>query len=114
MLVCLASGVQDDTKKIAVVRLEQVIEASLRERSNVEATSFGWGIENDFPSRDSAEGKKSAVLAAFIGWSSVDANTKCRNSELFSKVEKSIEDIVGSSKLVMLYLECKSLGRGTA
>lgn len=59
------------------------------------------------------EGQTGSVLAAFIGWTSIDAHIKFRETEAFKENVGLLRDIEGAVKLAMFHVSCQTLKKTT-
>jgi hypothetical protein len=75
--------------------------------------SYGWGVENDFPVRGEEPGLVGSILTAFIGWPTIDAHMKFRETEAFKENVGLIRGLEGIVKLATFHISCRSLGKKT-
>jgi hypothetical protein len=75
--------------------------------------SYGWGVENDFPVRGGEKGQIGSILTVFIGWPSIDANMKLRETDTFKDSLDLIRAMEGIVKLVVFHISCRSLENRT-
>jgi hypothetical protein len=113
MLVYFPSNISPAGKDKAAAQLQQFVEKSLENCSDVIAVSYGWGVENDFPVRGGEPGQSGSLLTAFIGWPSIDAHRKFRETEAFKESVDFVRDVEGIVKLAMFHISCQSLGKET-
>lgn len=59
------------------------------------------------------KGQTGSVLAVFIGWTSIDAHMKFRETEVFKENVGLIRDMEGVAKLVLFHVSCQSLEKTT-
>lgn len=59
------------------------------------------------------EEQTGSVLAVFIGWTSIDAHMKFRETEVFQENVGLIRGMEGVVKLVLFHVSCQSLKRTT-
>ncbi|KFY81249.1 hypothetical protein V500_11590 [Pseudogymnoascus sp. VKM F-4518 (FW-2643)] len=79
LLAYFPSDISEAQKDAASANVQEFSEKALKRCSDVKGFSFGWGVENDFPVRGE-EGQTGSVLAVFIGWTSIDAHMKFRET----------------------------------
>ena len=113
MLAYFPSDISAAGKDAATTRLQQFVERSLNTCSDVKGVSYGWGVENDFPMRGGDEGQTGTVLMAYIGWPSIDAHMKFRETETFKEHVGLITGMEEMIKVLMFHLTCRTLERTT-
>ncbi|KAF4453679.1 hypothetical protein F53441_3688 [Fusarium austroafricanum] len=86
------------SRATATRRLEQFTGLALKSSPDWRGISYGWSVENDVPIRGD-EGKTGCMLAAFIGWPSVEAHQKFRETEDFKENIGLLREIPGLVKL---------------
>jgi hypothetical protein len=96
----------------AIAQVQKFVEKSFDGCPDVKGVSFGWGVENDFPVRGE-KGQVGSVLMAFIGWPSVEASMKTRETETSKENVEMIRGIEGVVKLAMFHISCQTLERST-
>lgn len=111
ILAYFPADISEAVKDTATSQFQNFIARGLLKSSSVQATSYGWGVENDFPVR--GEGIMGSVLTAFIGLSSIDARNKFVEAEAFKEVTDLIVKMEGILKLVMFHISCRTLERKT-
>lgn len=111
MLAYLPSDISTVAKDAATAHLQRFVKESLNKCADVQAVSYGWGVENDFPVRGGEEGQTGTILVTFIGWPSIDAQVKFQQTKAFKENMDSIRGIEGLAKLTQLHLSCQSLGK---
>lgn len=67
-------------KKEVSTKVRDVIAEKLDTCTDVKAVTFGWSVENDFPvlTDEGKDDRTGAVLALFVGWSTVEAQKEFR------------------------------------
>jgi hypothetical protein len=113
MLAYFPSDTSSVRKDAATEQLQQFVEKGLNKCSDVKAVSFGWGVENDFPVRGGKEGQLGTILVAFIGWPSIDAHMKFRETEAFKENVNLLRSMEGMLKLAMFHVSCRNIRRET-
>lgn len=109
MLAYFSSDISQAQKDAAFANVKEFSEKGLNKCSDVKGFSFGWGVENDFPVRGGDEGQSGSVLAAFIGWTSIDAHMEFRETEPFKDNVGLLRRMEGVVKLAMFHVSCQSL-----
>ncbi|KFY57237.1 hypothetical protein V496_06511 [Pseudogymnoascus sp. VKM F-4515 (FW-2607)] len=109
MLAYFSSDISQVQKDAAFANVKEFSENGLNKCSDVKGFSFGWGVENDFPVRGGDEGQTGSVLAAFIGWTSIDAHMEFRETEAFKDNVGLLRRMDGVVKLAMFHVSCQSL-----
>ncbi len=113
LIAYFPSDIKPAGKDAAAAQLGQFVEKGLNKCSDVKAVSWGWGVENDFPVRGGEEGQKGSILTAFIGWPSIDAHMKFRETSAFKENVDLIRSMEGIIKLATFHISCRTLGRKT-
>lgn len=111
MLAYFPSGISSTAKDTASSQFQQFVEKGLSKCRDVKVVSYGWGLENDFPVRGGEEGQLGSLLIAFIGWDSIEAHERFRETEGFKENVGLITGMEGLLKLVAFHISCRSLGR---
>ncbi|KAH8817447.1 hypothetical protein F5884DRAFT_897092 [Xylogone sp. PMI_703] len=111
MLFYFSSDLSQARRDAAIAKLKTFLDETTGSCSDIKGVSYGWGVENDFPIRGE-EGQQGSILAAFIGWPSIDAHAKFRETETFQESSNLIETIEGVIKSVVFHINCQSLERG--
>lgn len=114
MLAYFPSDISQAGKDAATAQAQQFVEKALNKCSDAKGVSYGWGVENDFPVRGGEEGQKGSIFVAFIGWPSIDAHMKFRETEIFKEHVSLLRGMEGLTQMAMFHISCKSLERGTA
>lgn len=98
-------------KDAASAQFQQFVDKALKQCPDVTSVSSGWGVESDFPVRGGEEGQKGSLLTALIGWSSVDAHMRFRETDVFKDNVGLIRSLRGLVKLAMFHVSCRTLER---
>jgi len=112
LLAYFPSDISAAGKESTATQFQKLVEKSLGGSTDVKAVSYGWGVENDFPVRGE-EGQRGSLLTAFIGWPSVEASMKVRETEVSRKNVELIQGIEGNIKFAMFQISCRVLERRT-
>jgi hypothetical protein len=110
LLAYFRSDISAAGKDAAAAQLKQFVEKGLGECPDAKGVSYGWGVEKDFPVQGE-EGQVGSVLMAFIGWPSVEASMKARETEASKENVELIKGMEGIVKLAMFHISCRSLER---
>jgi hypothetical protein len=110
MLAYFPSDISSTAKDTASSQFQQFVEKSLTKCKDVKGVSYGWGLENDFPVRGE-ERQPGSLLIAFIGWDSIEAHERFRETEGFKENVGLITGMEGLLKMVAFHINCRSLGR---
>lgn len=113
MLAYFPSDISEQAKAAASERVTQFTEKGLNKCEDVQAVNHGWGLEHDFPVRGGEEGQKGSVLVALIGWPSIDAHMKFRDTEAFKGAVDLLRGMEGMTKLTMCHVECQVIENET-
>ncbi|KAF1847543.1 uncharacterized protein K460DRAFT_332664 [Cucurbitaria berberidis CBS 394.84] len=109
VLTYFASEISVEEKDRAGSRFKLFIEKGLQESPEVEAVSFGWGVETDFPVRGGDEGQRGALLTAIVGWSGSDAGLGFEETDGWKESVEGIEGLEGVVKMAVVHIRCESL-----
>ncbi|GKT65633.1 hypothetical protein ColTof4_03605 [Colletotrichum tofieldiae] len=101
------AGLSEEAKASLSAQLDEFKTKALDTSPDFKGISHGWSVEDDVPVTDEP-GKTGNVLAAFIGWPSVEAHQRFRETEAFKDnidILRGMKDIV---KLALFHISCKS------
>jgi hypothetical protein len=110
LLAYFPSDISAAGKDAAIAQFQKFVEKSFSGSSDVTGVSSGWGVENDFPVRGE-KGQAGSVLMAFIGWPSVEASMKVRQTEASKENVGLIRGMEGIVKLAIFHISCRTLER---
>lgn len=107
------ADITPDAKAAAASRLDEFVEKALKKCSDFKGASCGWSVENDVPvtGQDDITG---SMLVAFIGWPSVDAHIKFRETQPFMDNIALLRNIPSLIELGAFHVSCKSILTGSA
>ncbi|KAF4996204.1 hypothetical protein FDECE_12546 [Fusarium decemcellulare] len=91
----------------ATRRLEEFAGKALKNSPDWRGISYGWSVENDVPVKGDEE-KTGAMLVAFIGWPSVEAHQKFRETEDFKENIGLLREMPRLVKLSAFHVSCLS------
>lgn len=111
ILAYFSSAISSTRKNAAIAHFKAFEEDELRGRSGIEALSYGWGVENDFPVRGGLEDQRVSILMSFIGFDSIDARTKFKQSSTFERMLDLVRGIEGILKLEAFSVDFRSVSR---
>ncbi|KAK1675498.1 hypothetical protein BDP55DRAFT_552337 [Colletotrichum godetiae] len=94
-------------KEALTAQLEEFKTNALDTSPDFKGISYGWSVENDVPVTDEP-GTTGNLLAAFIGWPSVDAHMKFRDTVPFKENIGILREMEGIVKLGVFHVSCKS------
>lgn len=109
MLAYFPSNISSQTKAVIAQKIVQFKEQGLDKCSDVHAVNYGWGVENDFPIRGGEEGQTGSLFIALIGWPSIDAHMKFRDTDAFKESVGLLRGLPEMIKLTMFHVKCKSM-----
>lgn len=109
MVAFFPSDISADAKAAATKRVAEFADEGLSRCDDVQAVNFGWGVENDFPVRGGEEGQTGSTLFALIGWPSIDAHMKFRDTDAFKDNVGLLRGLEGMTKLTMFHVACRSM-----
>ncbi|KAF5025441.1 hypothetical protein F66182_2464 [Fusarium sp. NRRL 66182] len=98
LLAFFPSDYDVPSRATATRRLEEFAARALKTSADWRGISYGWSVENDVPVRGD-ETKSGAMLAAFIGWPSIEAHQKFRETAHFKDNIGLLREIPGLVKL---------------
>ncbi|KAF7558157.1 hypothetical protein G7Z17_g57 [Cylindrodendrum hubeiense] len=107
LLAYFPSDYSEDSRAVAKRRLEQFTGRALKSSPDWRGISYGWSVENDVPVKGD-ESNSGALLVAFIGWPSVEAHKKFRETEDFKENISLLREIPGLTKLTTFHVSCIS------
>lgn len=111
ILTYFPSDVSTATKDAATAKLEDFAAKSRESCSDIQAVSHGWGVETDFPIRGGEKGQVGAIQVAFIGWTSIEAHMKFRETDLFKENVQSIRSMEGMLSRTVFHVSCQNMAR---
>lgn len=106
------SDITQAGKDVAVAQAQQFLDKGAKTCSDIQGVSYGWGVENDFPVRGE-DGQMGAILAALIGWPSIDAHIKFRETDAFKQNVHYIRSMDRIVKMSASHVSFQTLGRKT-
>lgn len=109
MLAFFPPDISEQGKAAVNNRVAQFTEKGLNQCADVQAVNCGWGVENDFPVRGGGEGQKGNMLIMLVGWPSIGAHMKFRETEAFKDSVGLLRGMEGMIKLTMFHVECRSM-----
>ncbi|KAF4840183.1 hypothetical protein CGCSCA4_v010527 [Colletotrichum siamense] len=89
-------------------QLEEFRVKALDTSPDFKGIAYGWSKENDVPITGE-DGKTGNLLVAFIGWPSVEAHQKFRETEAFKENIGLLREMKGIIKLGVFHVACRSL-----
>ncbi|WYZ35826.1 hypothetical protein EsH8_X_000473 [Colletotrichum jinshuiense] len=101
------ADLDDAAKEALAAQLGEFKTKALDTSPDFRGISYGWSVENDVPITDEP-GKTGNLLAAFIGWPSVEAHVEFRDTQPFKDnigLLRNMKDIVKSG---VFHVSCKS------
>ncbi|OOQ81523.1 hypothetical protein PEBR_42669 [Penicillium brasilianum] len=113
--IILAYFPQDtsSTQRDSAIGRLQNFEDDLKSLSGIQALSYGWGVEKDFPVRGGSDDQKASILMSFAGLDSTDAQRNFRESLAFEKLLRLMRSMEGIIKLETFSVKFRSLARDT-
>ncbi|KAF2623314.1 hypothetical protein BU25DRAFT_425074 [Macroventuria anomochaeta] len=111
MLASFPPDITQDAKDAVAGQFQTFKEKALDQCKDVRTVSSGWGLEIDFPVRNSPNGEKGTLFFALIGWGSVDEHMAFRETEAFKENVGLITGMEGYVKLDMFHLSCEVMER---
>lgn len=109
MLAFFPSDISAEAKAAATDRLARFTERGLNNCPDVQAVNYGWGVESDFPVRGGQDGQTGCLLIALVGWPTIDAHMKFRDTDTFKESVGLLRGLQGLLKLTMFHVQCKSM-----
>jgi hypothetical protein len=101
------ADIDASSKATAVSQLEEFTEKGLKTSPDFNGISYGWSVEDDVPVRGD-EGKTGVMLAAFIGWPSLEAHMKFRDTQEFKDTIGLLRTLPRLIKLGAFHVSCTS------
>jgi hypothetical protein len=109
ILAYFPPDISSPQRNSAIGRLQN-FEEDLKSLSGIQALSYEWGVEKDFPVRGGSDDQKASILMSFVGFDSIDAQRYFRESEKLLRLMQSMEGII---KLQTFSVCFRSLTRDT-
>jgi len=100
------SDITPAAKATVTASFEEFIDKALKTSPDFKGISYGWGIETDFPVTGE-EGKTGSIFVAFIGWPSVEAHMKFRETQPFKENVGAIRALPDLIKAAASHVRCK-------
>jgi hypothetical protein len=100
-------------RDLAIGYLQSLEDEDLKSLSGIQALSFGWGVENDFPLRGGSDDQKASILTSFIGLDGTGAQMNFRDSFIFEKLLRLLRSVEGIIKVETFSLSLRALVRNT-
>lgn len=113
MLAWFPSDLSPEVKDANTKKLEQFAEKGLKACPDIQAISVGWGLEDDFPVRGGEEGEKGSMVSMLLGWPSIDAHMKFRDTDAFKESIPLIRGLEGMKKVTMFHVKAQVLENET-
>lgn len=113
MLAWFPSDMTPEVKDANTKKLEQFAKNGLEACSELQAIDLGWGLENDFPVRGGAEGERGNMVTMLLGWPSIDAHMRFRDSDAFKDSIHLIRSLELMKKLTMFHVKTQVLENET-
>jgi hypothetical protein len=111
MFAFFPADISQADRDAASAQCQQFVDKALKKCADVTGVTLGWGVESDFPVRGGEEGRKGALLTALIGWPSIDAHMKFRETDVFKDNVGLLRSLKGLVKLAMFHVSCRTLER---
>lgn len=113
--IILAYFPQDisSTSRDSAIGHLQNFEDDFKSLSGIQALSYGWGVEKDFPVRGGSDDQKASILMSFAGLDSTGAQRNFRESLAFEKLLRLMRSMEGIIKLETFSVKFRSLARDT-
>ncbi|KAK1718884.1 hypothetical protein CaCOL14_004763 [Colletotrichum acutatum] len=110
-IIYFPSDITPEAKDTATTRLQEILEEGFGQVPEVTATSYGWGVQDNFPVKGGDPNQTGSILTAFVGWFNVEANNTFHQSESYKEIERKLENMEGLIKLRPFRLRCTVLER---
>ncbi|KAI5456723.1 hypothetical protein BGZ63DRAFT_87966 [Mariannaea sp. PMI_226] len=94
-------------KDAVVARIDEFVERALKTCPDFRGISYGWSLEDDIPVRGDEE-KQGVMLAAFIGWQSLEAHMKFRDTQQFKDSIGLLRTMPSLIKMGVFHVSCTS------
>jgi hypothetical protein len=111
MFAFFSADISRADQDAAEAQFQLFADRALAQCSDVVGVSAGWGVEKDFPVRGGEEGQKGTLFTALIGWPSIDAHMKFRETDVFKENVGLLRNLGGLVKLTMFHVSCRTLER---
>ncbi|KAF2661832.1 hypothetical protein K491DRAFT_773790 [Lophiostoma macrostomum CBS 122681] len=111
LLAYFSADISPELRDAATTKMQQFVENIVGKSSEVQAVNYGWSVENDLPFVGGEDGQKGALLMAFIGWPSLDAKSKFKDTKASKENSGLISGMEGLRKLTTVHVRFRSLER---
>ncbi|KAK1637959.1 hypothetical protein BDP81DRAFT_426242 [Colletotrichum phormii] len=112
-VIYYASNITPEAKDAATARLQEILKEGFEQVHEATVTSYGWGVQDDFPVKGGDPNQTGSILTAFVGWSNLEANKTFHQSQTYKEIESQLGTIEGSTKLRSFRLSCIVLEKET-
>lgn len=102
------SDISAADKAAATSQLEEFNEKALKGWPDFKGVSYGWSVESDVPVIGE-DGKTGSLLTAFLGWPSVEAHMKFRETTQFKDNIPLLRTMPNMTKIGVFHVSCKSV-----
>ncbi|KAK2033035.1 hypothetical protein LX32DRAFT_635675 [Colletotrichum zoysiae] len=110
-LVYYPSDISSEERSTATTGLQNILEERFGQHADVNAVSYGWGVEDDFPVCRKDGGKVGSVFSAFVGWHSLETNMNFREAGAHTAAQERIRGLDGVVALKTMRVSCAVLER---
>lgn len=105
ILAYFRSDLSSAGKEIAMAKLQQFLKC-FDGFPDVKGTSFGWGLENNFPVRGK-KGSVGCILIGLVSWESVESSLKAREKEMFKDMVVLMKNLEGILEFDQFNIRCQ-------
>jgi hypothetical protein len=109
VLAYFPSEVLPSLKEMISLQIQHEISTICFANEDVEGHRIGWGVENDFPTREDSQKPVGTIFMACIGWKSEDSFWQFEQSENFRQYKREFQSLDGLIKLETFYMQSKKL-----
>ncbi|PYI24362.1 hypothetical protein BO99DRAFT_398426 [Aspergillus violaceofuscus CBS 115571] len=111
VLAYFASDLPPTVTDAAIACFKDWEEDEIEKVSGIEALSYGWGVEKDFPIRDCSPDQRASIFLSVFGFDDVNAQRDFRGSLAFEELLGRIQATEGFVKLEVFSVYFRSTSR---
>ncbi|KAJ0299516.1 hypothetical protein COL5a_000045 [Colletotrichum fioriniae] len=105
-IIYFPSDINPEAKDTATARLHKILKEGFGQVPEITATSYGWGVQDNFPVKGGDPNQTGSILTAFVGWSNLEANNTFHQSETYKEIENKLQNMEGLIRLRPFRLKC--------
>lgn len=107
LMAWFPSDINNETRASAEAKAQEFKSQALETNGDIKGVSSGWSVERDIPIIG-AKGKVGSLFAVVIGWTSLEASQKARETYTFKDGVALLQGMDGLIALNNLHVSCRS------